>query len=199
MTDRSSLSDQELLDLVRSHAGDSAGRLAAGELLARYRQSVYVWCHRYVRDHEKALDMAQDVLLQAYERLGQFEGRSAFTSWLFAIARNRCLNEIRRDHWHDDEDLELVPDERVRFDDVLDETFRGERLLGLVNRVLDAEERKAVWLRYAEQMPVDAITAVMGLDRQSGARGLLQRARRKLRAAIAEEGESGIQKGGNTA
>jgi RNA polymerase sigma-70 factor (ECF subfamily) len=199
MTDRSSSSDQELLDLARSRAGDPAGRRAAGELLGRYRQSVYVWCHRYVRDHERALDMAQDVLLQAYERLGQFEGRSAFTSWLFVIARNRCLNEIRRDHWQDDEDLELVADERVRFDDALDEALRGERLLGLVNQVLDAEERKAVWLRYAERMPVDAITAVMGLDSHSGARGLLQRARRKLRAAIGEEGESGIREGGNPA
>jgi len=148
-----------------------------------------------VRDHERALDMSQDVLLQAYQRLEQFEGRSAFSSWLFVIARNRCLNEMRRDHWHDDEELNLVPDERVRFDEALDEASRGDRMLQLMNRVLEPVEREAMWLRYAERMPVEAITRVLKLDGRSGARGLLQRARRKLRGAIDQESTSGFQGG----
>ena len=195
MTDRSTQPESELLELARDRAGEAVGRTAAGELLRRYRQTVYVWCHRYVKDHERALDMAQDVLLQAYERIGQFEERSAFSSWLFVIARNRCLNEMRRDHWRDDDDLDLVPDERVRFDEALDETARGERLLGLVNRVLDPVERAAVWMRYTERMPVDEITRVLNLDGRSGARGILQRARRKLRAAIDNESVSGFPGG----
>src|SRR5512134_2498205 len=105
MTDRLRQPDGELLETARRRAGEPEGRNAAGELLRRHRQTVYVWCHRYVKDHERALDMAQDVLLQAYERLDQFEGRSAFSSWLFVIARNRCLNEMRRDHRYDDEEL----------------------------------------------------------------------------------------------
>jgi RNA polymerase sigma-70 factor, ECF subfamily len=189
MTDRLMPPDEDLLALARTRAGDPAGLQAAGELLRRYRQTVYVWCYRYVKDHERAMDMSQDVLLQAYERLDQFEGRSAFSSWLFVIARNRCLNEMRREHWADGEEPDLLPDERVRFDEVLDEESRGARLLTLMNEVLDPVERKAVWLRYSERMPVEAITAMLNLDGRSGARGLLQRARRKLRAAI--EGEAG--------
>jgi RNA polymerase sigma factor (sigma-70 family) len=189
MTDRLMPLDEDLLALARTRAGDPAGLQAAGELLGRYRQTVYVWCYRYVKDHERAMDMSQDVLLQAYERLDQFEGRSAFSSWLFVIARNRCLNEMRREHWADGEEPDLLPDERVRFDELLDEESRGARLLTLMNEVLDPVERKAVWLRYTERMPVEAITAMLNLDGRSGARGLLQRARRKLRAAI--EGEAG--------
>ncbi|MDH4037103.1 MAG: sigma-70 family RNA polymerase sigma factor [Candidatus Krumholzibacteria bacterium] len=192
MTERPTRPERELLDLARTRAGDPEGRRAAGELLRRHRQSVYVWCHRYVKDHERALDMAQDVLLQAYERLDQFEGRSAFSSWLFVIARNRCLNEMRRDYWTEDEELDLLPDERVRFDESLDEASRADRLLTMMNEVLDPVERKAVWLRYTERMPVETITTMLGLDGRSGARGLLQRARRKLRVAIAKEhGEGG--------
>jgi RNA polymerase sigma factor (sigma-70 family) len=189
MTDRLMPLDEDLLALARTRAGDPAGLQAAGELLGRYRQTVYVWCYRYVKDHERAMDMSQDVLLQAYERLDQFEGRSAFSSWLFVIARNRCLNEMRREHWANGEEPDLLPDERVRFDELLDEESRGARLLTLMNEVLDPVERKAVWLRYTERMPVEAITAMLNLDGRSGARGLLQRARRKLRAAI--EGEAG--------
>ena len=197
MTDRSNRPDHELLDLARGRA-DREGRTAAGELLLRYQQSVYVWCHQYVKNHERALDMAQDVLLQAYERLGQFEGRSAFSSWLFVIARNRCLNEMRHDYWVDDDELELLPDERVRFDETIDEAARGERLLALMNEVLDPVERKAVWLRYTERMPIEAITTILCLDGKSGARGLLQRARRKLRAAIEGSNDAGAAQGGDS-
>lgn len=199
MTDRTTLPDGDLLEIARRRASEADGRRAAGELLRRHRDSVYLWCHRYVRDHERALDMAQDVLLQAYERLDQFEGRSAFSSWLFVIARNRCLNEMRRDHPRDDGELDLLPDERVRFDELIDDASRGERLLALMNEVLDPVERKAVWLRYTERMPVEAITTALSLDGKSGARGLLQRARRKLRAAI--EGERGSEpaRGGDPA
>jgi RNA polymerase sigma-70 factor, ECF subfamily len=181
----------ELVAAARHDPASKAGRAAVGELLRRYRQSVYLWCYRYVRSHERALDMSQDVLIQAYERIGQFEGRSAFSSWLFVIARNRCLNEMRRDQWMDDVDLEALPDGRVPIDERLDETLRGDRLNAVANRVLNPLERRAVWLRYSERMPVDAITSVLGLDQKSGARGLLQRARRKLRAAI--EGEDGAR------
>jgi RNA polymerase sigma factor (sigma-70 family) len=68
------------------------GRQAAGSLLQRHRQRVYLWCFRYLRDHERALDMAQEVLLLAYRKLPDYSHDARFTSWLFIIARNRCLS-----------------------------------------------------------------------------------------------------------
>jgi RNA polymerase sigma-70 factor, ECF subfamily len=48
-----------------------------------------------VREHEQALDLAQEALLGAYRGLVSFEGRSGFASWLFVIARNCCLAVLR--------------------------------------------------------------------------------------------------------
>jgi len=176
------LSDRELLDRARESPGGAAARAAAGELLRRYRRPVYVWCFRYVGEHERALDMAQDVLLAAYQRMGEFEGRAAFSSWLYAIARNKCLNEIRRDDvWADIEPDSLI-DETNRFDEQLEAEIQNAKLVALAARVLDEEERQAIWLRYAELMSVDQITAILKLNQKSGARAVLQRARRKLRA-----------------
>ncbi|HEU4929691.1 MAG TPA: sigma-70 family RNA polymerase sigma factor [Candidatus Krumholzibacteria bacterium] len=175
------LSDRELLDRAREAPGEAAARAAAGELLKRYRRPVYVWCFRYVGEHERALDMAQDVLLAVYQRMGEFEGRAAFSSWLYAITRNRCLNEIRRDDMWADVDPDSLIDESNRFDERLDAEIQSEKLVALAARVLDEQERKAIWLRYAELMSVDQITAVLKLDHKSGARAVLQRARRKLR------------------
>ncbi len=178
------LSDRELLDRARQPSGGLAARAAAGELLKRYRRPVYVWCFRYVGEHERALDMAQDVLLAAYQRMGEFEGRAAFSSWLFAIARNKCLNAISRDHiWEDIEPDSLI-DESNRFDERLEAEIQSEKLVELMARVLDEDERKSIWLRYVDLMPVDQITAVLKLDHKSGARAVLQRARRKLRAEM---------------
>lgn len=175
--------DRDLVEQARTHADTPAGKAAAGELLRRYRRPVYVWCFRYVGEHERALDMAQDVLLAAYQRLGEFEGRAAFSSWLFVIARNRCLNEIRNDARREDIEPDSLVDEATGFDERLESEMQGRRLLDLAANVLDEDERKALWLRYSELLPVEEITALLNLDQKSGARALLQRARRKLRAA----------------
>ncbi len=175
--------DRELVERAQANPGGAAGRAAAGELLRRYRRPVYVWCFRYVGEHERALDMAQEVLLSAYERLGEFEGRAAFSSWLFVIARNRCLNEMRNDSRRDDIEPDSMVDESPGFDERLETEMESQRLLDIAAKVLDEDERRALWLRYSELLPVDEITELLKLDHKSGARALLQRARRKLRAA----------------
>ncbi len=176
--------DRSLVDEAKRDLGSATGRAAAGELLRRHRRSVYVWCYRYVGEHERALDMAQDVLLAAYERLHEFEGRAAFSSWLFVIARNRCLNEMRNDARREDIETDSLVDAAGGFDERIENEIESRRLMDLAARVLDDDERKAIWLRYSEWMPVDEITKVLSLDQKSGARALLQRARRKLRAAL---------------
>jgi RNA polymerase sigma-70 factor (ECF subfamily) len=178
--------DRELLERARAHADTSAGREAAGELLRRYRRAVYLWCFRYVRDHERALDMAQDVLLAAYQRMGEFEGRAAFSSWLFVIARNRCFNEMRNDARREEVDLESFESEEASVDERIEKEIQGRRLTEAAARVLDTVEQRAIWLRYSERLPVEEITALLKLDQKTGARAVLQRARRKLRAALEE-------------
>ncbi|MCP4573782.1 MAG: sigma-70 family RNA polymerase sigma factor [bacterium] len=180
---------QDDLDLLRQALADAdsdAGRHAASTLLGRYRDRVYVWCLRYVRDRERALDMAQEVLISAYRNLDSFEGRSQFGSWIFTITRNRCLSELRRPALLVDEEAD--PAERsapqAPPDRNLEERLDEEALRDLIQASLDPVEQQALWLRCFEKMPVDEITRVLGIEETSGARGVLQRARRRLRAAL---------------
>jgi RNA polymerase sigma factor (sigma-70 family) len=186
MSDAASTPDRELLERAQAHAGTPSGRAAAGELLLRYRRAVYLWCFRYVRDHERALDMAQDVLLAAYQRMGEFEGRAAFSSWLFVIARNRCFNEMRNDSRREEVDLESFESEEASIEERIEQEIQSRRLTEAAARVLDTVEQRAIWLRYSEHMPVDEITVLLKLDQKTGARAVLQRARRKLRSALEE-------------
>jgi len=178
--------DEQLVDVAQAEAETPRGRAAATELLQRYRRPVYLWSYRYVKDHERALDLSQDVFLRAWRGLGRFGGRSQFSSWLFAITRNQCLNEVRRVNILVDEgaDTDLVKDHSPDPARQLEEKEGEDRMHELIRAALDPMEQKAIWLRCFERLPVDEITGLLGIDDASGARGVLQRARRKLRAAL---------------
>ena len=185
VTPISSRDDDALLHVVRSDGDPARRRDASAELLLRYRDAVYAWCLRYTRDHERALDLSQDVMVTAWEKIGSFEGRSKFSSWLFAVTRNRCIDASRRiDVLSDDAISEEHPDPAPLPDTIVLDGRDEDRLLELIRRELDADEQKAIWLRCVDRMPVEEITAVMGVSGASGARALLQRARRKLRTAL---------------
>lgn len=186
LSERAPRADEELVRLVQADPDGESGRRAAGELLGRYRGRAYLWAHRHVRDHDLALDLAQDALLSAYRALPGFGGRSRFSSWLFAIVRNRCLTALRPKSLTRDVDID--PDDLLESgEDPLDRLAREQEedtVLDVIREKLDAREQDALWLRCVERMPVDEISRVLGVAGASGARGLLQTARRKLKAAL---------------
>lgn len=67
-------------------------RQAFDRLVVRYQRDVYRLCFRYVNNHEDANDLAQEVFLKAWRAIGRFRGDSAFSTWLYRIAVNACLN-----------------------------------------------------------------------------------------------------------
>jgi RNA polymerase sigma-70 factor (ECF subfamily) len=137
------------------------------------------------------LDLAQEVLLNAYRNLDKFEGWGRFSVWLFVIARNRCLDALRRPALLIDEEREpdSLADHQSRADRKIEEVEDEEAVLNLLRRHLDKKEQEALWLRCIEKVPVDTITQLLGIEHATGARAVLQSARRKLRAALASRGE----------
>jgi RNA polymerase sigma-70 factor (ECF subfamily) len=191
------LSDEALLDRAREDPESGAAQEAASELFRRYQGRIYQWCFRHFHDYEKALDMAQEVMLNAYKNLGTFGGRASFSSWLFAITRYRCISALRRPGWHDTEDCdpELLVDPRAEPDRGIEAQQEEEEMLRLMREHLEPREQEALCLRVFERMPVDSITQALGITGSTGARSVLQNARRKLRAALAmrsqPEGDDG--------
>ncbi|HEX5130939.1 MAG TPA: sigma-70 family RNA polymerase sigma factor [Candidatus Krumholzibacteria bacterium] len=177
--------DEDLLRIARSDPDPVRRRAAAVELVTRYRDAVYLWCYRYTRDRERALDLSQDVLATVWQKIGSFEGRAKFSSWLFSVTRNRCIDASRRVDWFADDPLpEDVPDRARPVDTEIADGEDEAWLLAAIRRELAPEEQNAIWLRCIERLPVDEVTRILGLDSASGARAVLQRARRKLRTAL---------------
>jgi RNA polymerase sigma-70 factor, ECF subfamily len=84
-------SDRELA--ARAAGGDSA---AFEALVLRHRGLMYGVCRRITCDDQDALDALQEALLVAWRRIGGFEGRSAVRTWLFRVATNAAIDEVRR-------------------------------------------------------------------------------------------------------
>lgn len=84
--------DQPLIEAFQS--GDE---FAFVSLYNRYKGPVYAFCVKMLSDREVAADVMQDTFLRLYEHRDRLMKTSSFRSWLFTIARNQCLNTIRRD------------------------------------------------------------------------------------------------------
>jgi RNA polymerase sigma-70 factor, ECF subfamily len=91
---RSTEPDPQEADALRAaRRGDP---VAFGELYRRYLGDVREFCARRIGDPIRAEDLAQDTFLRAYEKMGAFRPRAAFWPWLSTIARNLCIDELRR-------------------------------------------------------------------------------------------------------
>ncbi|MPY93530.1 MAG: sigma-70 family RNA polymerase sigma factor [Acidimicrobiia bacterium] len=78
-------------------AGAAGGdRDAMDLLLRRHQERVYRICRRLCGNDADALDAAQEALITVARRIDRFDGRSAFTTWLYRVATNACLDELRR-------------------------------------------------------------------------------------------------------
>jgi RNA polymerase sigma-70 factor (TIGR02960 family) len=78
-------------------AAVDGGVHAFGQLVDRHRAELYAHCVRILRSPEQAEDALQEALLRAWRSRAGCTGRATFRAWLYRIATNACLDEIRRD------------------------------------------------------------------------------------------------------
>jgi RNA polymerase sigma-70 factor, ECF subfamily len=95
--------DPDAVLMLRVKRGD---RSAFAELVEKYKQPVMNFVYRSLRDEIEAEDVAQSVFLQVYKSRSRYKQTAKFSTWLFTIARNLCLNELRRRTRHPAESIE---------------------------------------------------------------------------------------------
>ncbi|HBQ25671.1 MAG TPA: RNA polymerase subunit sigma-24, partial [Syntrophomonas sp.] len=66
------------------------------ELVSHYHNKIYALAYRYMGNEEDAYDMAQEAFLKAFRSLHTFKGNSSFSTWLYRVTTNVCLDELRR-------------------------------------------------------------------------------------------------------
>lgn len=183
-------SDEILIENYRSVADPKLSRQYVEELFRRNHLKIARWCYRFSRDRDLAADLAQEVCAKAYSKLESFQNQSRFSTWLFSIARNHCLNVLRArstdlQHEADEEILTLLPDRSSTDpESELARRYDGKLVREFLSEALDETERVVFTLHFAEDLSLDQITSILGLTNASGAKAYIVSAKRKLERAV---------------
>ncbi len=186
--------EQELTIIRRVQHGD----IDAFELLvAAYEKNVFNVALQMVGNREDAQDMAQEAFLKAYNSLDSFRGDSKFSSWLYRIVSNVCLDFKRRQSRRPSSSLTVEDDEGETLElDIADESQSPEALLErkltreAVRRGLQElpdEQRQILLLREIQGMSYEEIGEAMGLE-EGTVKSRIFRARKKLCAFLLQDG-----------
>jgi RNA polymerase sigma-70 factor, ECF subfamily len=83
-------------------------------IVERYHVGLIIYCERLLDDRAAAEDVAQQAFINAYDRLEKFDSeKAAFSTWLYRIARNLCLDYLRVQRKHSNYMVDTLPDESL--------------------------------------------------------------------------------------
>lgn len=180
-------SDEDLAR--RARAGS---REAFAQLVRRYERPLarFLWV-RTARQ-EDAEELVQETFLRAWSQLERYDPTRRFATWLFTVARRLAISRRRRERGGALGEEALAQCASAEPDPEASASREEEslELWSLATRVLRAEERSALWLRYGEDLSTAEIAAVLG-RRQVSVRVLLFRAREKLAGHLAHARPAG--------
>jgi RNA polymerase sigma-70 factor (ECF subfamily) len=184
--------DPDALLMLRVKRGD---RAAFAELVEKYKQPVMNLVYRTLHDEAEAEDLAQSVFLQVYKSARRYESRAKFSTWLFTIARNLCLNEIRRRARHPADSLEETHAEnedqpRQQYEDKSsvpppEKLLHGELAQKIEEALAELPEnqRTAILLCRQEELSYEEIAKILDCS-LSATKSLIHRGRETLKEKL---------------
>src|SRR5579863_9676835 len=178
-------------------AGDSA---AFEALVQRYNTSLFNFIYRFLGDYDAACDILQHVYIQLHTSLPTLRTDRPLKAWLFQVARNRSLDELRRKraiHFSEleaanDEDelspLAAIPDNTPLPEELAEQNDLQRHLQEAID-ALPPKFRLVVTLRYAGQLSFSEIGQTLNMP-EATAKTYFQRAKPLLRAALSAHMQS---------
>ena len=161
-------------------------REAFDRLVVRYQRDVYRLCYRYVNNHDDANDLAQEAFLKAWRAIARFRGESAFSTWLYRIAVNACLNfrALRRPPTQDLPEAlaDPLPGAAAR----MEKGDEARRVRAAVSRLPD-RQRATLILKIYHELTHEEVAAILG-STVGTVKANLFHALGNLRRLMAEEG-----------
>lgn len=188
------------LELVeRSKGGDVS---AFEELVVMYQKQIYNLGFRMMGSEEDACDVTQEAFLKAYKSIKRFNGKSSFGTWVYRIAVNVCIDELRKRKKvklypvaHNDNleergfklitDTDELPEEKMERQEVRKQVHRA------INR-LGEEHRAIIILRDIQGKSYQEIADILGLNLGT-VKSRISRARQNLKEELIKYGELNIK------
>ena len=181
---------QDELLIRRAQSGDAD---AFGQLLLEHQKNVYNLCYRMAGNPDDAMDLSQETFLRAWRCLDQYQFASAFSTWLYRLCSNICIDFLRRrrrqqtvpltfEDADGEEQTYAVPDAQPLPEEQVELKLTRETLAAAMAQLLP-EHRAVLQLRVVNEMSYEQIADV--LDIQIGTvKSRLSRARNQLKKIL---------------
>lgn len=152
-------------------------------LVEKYQKLVYTLALKLLKRPEDAEELAQDTFVKAYQKIDTYEGKSKFSTWLYSIAYNACISELRkrRIEFKSLEDQRFSDQDEMKMHDYYRETKKEdqEKYLNLALSKLPEDDQVLVTLYYYDGQSMDEISTITGLT-VSNIKVKIHRARKKM-------------------
>jgi RNA polymerase sigma factor (sigma-70 family) len=160
-----------------------------GKLYEQYMPLVFGLCLKYLKDEEKSKDAVMQIFEDLIKKLRVHEV-SNFKSWLYTVARNHCLMEIRSSSKHDiisidDDFMETGALMHLNVEDVSEEKFN---VMGKCIESLPSGQKEVINLFYLEQKCYKEVSDITGFDLNK-VKSYIQNGKRNLKICIEKNSE----------
>ncbi|WP_231574901.1 sigma-70 family RNA polymerase sigma factor [Paenibacillus sp. FSL R7-0273] len=133
-----------------------------GQIVETFQKPMYRYCSRLLSNAAEAEDAVQEILVKAYQNIGQYRPLVSFSSWLYKIAYHHCLHIIRQRQRHNRLLMLLRPQKYAESpEQAMDRHLFDEPLAVALSR-LKAEERNLLVLRIFEEQSFAEMAAILG-------------------------------------
>jgi len=149
-------------------------------LYDRFQQKVFDKCNGIVKDKQLARELSQEILSKAFEKLDKFRSESSFSSWLYAITYNHCIEYLRRQQklhypeWNNSNEIAEIVDESER--DFT--TMKYNRMLEIFDQI-HPEEKTLLLMKYQDNLPLKTIQDTLQIS-ESAAKMRIKRAKARV-------------------
>ncbi|MFB0938495.1 MAG: RNA polymerase sigma factor [Urechidicola sp.] len=164
-------------------------------LVERYQNMVFALALKMLKHREESEEVSQDTFIKVYKSLSKFNGESKFSTWIYRIAYNTCLDRIKKNSKYNNnvEINEITSNEISHTESIFDSLENKERSI-IVKQCMDKlpeDERIIIHLFYFEELNLKEIVEIVSMT-EGNVKVKLFRARKKLFSIFKESVEPEI-------
>ena len=166
----SDLDKSDIMLAVKSQKGD---REAFGTLVENFQKRIYSFCYQFFRDRDIATEMTQETFLRAYRYINKYDPKKKFSTWLYSIAKNICIDEKRKmdrsravsiDDANPASILSSQQSQHLKDPSQISMQVEDRMLLEKAITQLPEKYRAAIILCYFQELSYQEIAEVLGLN-----------------------------------
>lgn len=175
---------------IREKLAAKEYRVAFEHLLERYKERVFRLALSIVRNETQAEDMTQEIFLRIWKALPGYQGQASLSTWIYAISRNRCLTDLRKQKTHptislNDPETEPHLEKYAATPSTASETDAVLDVQSMLTRLPD-KYRQVITLFYLEQKSYEDVAAMLAIP-VGTVKTFLHRGKKELLAIMSRQ------------